>query len=162
MILATIIVTSLLAFADGAANCPMHAQHMAAATPIDHRHDSFGFSHESSKHAFRILPTGGAIELRATDDDPKTVAAIRTHLREIEAAFRKGDFSKPKFVHERMPDGVDTMRERRQSIQYRFEELPEGARVTITTKDARALQAIHAFLRFQIADHRTQDPLTVE
>lgn len=162
MITATIIVTSLFAFAADPATCPMHAQHMAAANAVDQRHDTFGFSHEGSKHTFRLLANGGAIELRATDGDSKTVAAIRSHIKEIAAEFREGDYSKPKFVHERFPDGVETMRERRRSIQYRFEELPEGARIVISTKDAQALDAVHRFLRFQIADHRTGDPLEVE
>ena len=162
MITATIIVTSLLAFADGAANCPMHAKHTAAADAVDHRHDSFGFSHEASKHTFRLLKDGGAIELRATDSKAETTALIRKHLKDIAASFQKDDFSKPQFVHERMPDGVATMRERRESIQYTFEELPEGARVLITTSDAKALAAVHDFLRFQIADHRTGDPTEVK
>jgi hypothetical protein len=161
MITATIIVTSLLAFADGAANCPMHAKHSAAAA-VDHRHDSFGFSHEASKHTFRLLKDGGAIELRATDNRPETIALIRTHMKDIAASFQKNDFTKPQFVHERMPDGVGTMRERAKSIQYKFDELPEGARVVITTNDAKALAAVHEFLRFQIADHRTGDPTEVK
>ncbi|PYR73529.1 MAG: hypothetical protein DMF86_20265 [Acidobacteria bacterium] len=32
-------------------------------------------------------------------------------------------------------------------------------RVRITTKDARALEAVHAFLRYQIKEHRTGDPM---
>jgi len=31
--------------------------------------------------------------------------------------------------------------------------------VRITTKDARALEAVHAFLRYQIKEHRTGDPM---
>jgi hypothetical protein len=32
--------------------------------------------------------------------------------------------------------------------------------VDIVTTDAEALKAVHDFLRFQIADHKTGDPLT--
>jgi hypothetical protein len=159
MITATVIVTTLLAFTN--TSCPMHAQHMAAANAVDHRHDTFAFSHGSSKHTLRRRDAGEAIELRATDGDVKTSAAIRSQLKEIAEAFRIGDFSTPKFVHEKMPDGVDTMLARQSSIQYRFEELPEGARVLITTSDKQALDAVHRFLRFQIEDHRTGDPTAV-
>jgi hypothetical protein len=34
--------------------------------------------------------------------------------------------------------------------------------VVATTKDRKALAAIHEFLRFQIADHRTGDPGKIE
>jgi len=141
------------------AGCPMHARHTAG---VDQRHDTFGMSHSESRHTFRLLEDGGAIELRATSDDAKTVDAIREHLHTITKDFRAGDFSKPYFVHERVPDGVETMKKLGDAIQYEFEEVKEGARVRITTRNAEALRAVHAFLRFQIDDHRTGDTGTVE
>ena len=130
--------------------CPMHEQHMEA------RHDTFGFSHEVTTHTFRTLEDGGAIELRANDPaDTKSVGAIRTHLKGMAKAFAQNDFSKPKFVHETMPDGVEAMQKLRDAIVYKYEELPDGARVRITTKDAEALSAIHAFLKFQETEHHT-------
>lgn len=47
-------------------------------------------------------------------------------------------------------------------ITYRFEPLENGGRVRIATKLAAALEAIHAFLRFQIQEHETGDPLEVK
>jgi hypothetical protein len=44
-------------------------------------------------------------------------------------------------------------------ILYRYEALPHGGAVRIETKDTRSLDAVHAFLRYQIAEHRTGDPL---
>ena len=44
-------------------------------------------------------------------------------------------------------------------IKYEFEETDRGARVRITTKSAEAVSAVHEFLRFQIRDHQTGDPL---
>jgi hypothetical protein len=40
-------------------------------------------------------------------------------------------------------------------------ETPGGGRVDIVTTDREALSALHEFLRYQIAEHRTADPLTV-
>jgi hypothetical protein len=37
------------------------------------------------------------------------------------------------------------------------EDTERGAQVVIRTADAEALKAVHAFLRFQISDHRTGD-----
>ena len=49
----------------------------------------------------------------------------------------------------------------RAEIRYTFEEIEGGGRVRIATSDPAALAAVHDFLRFQIEDHRTGDPLDV-
>jgi hypothetical protein len=46
-------------------------------------------------------------------------------------------------------------------ISYAAEETPRGAQVRVTTRNAEAIKAIHQFLRFQIKEHRTGDPLEV-
>lgn len=150
----------MLLLAGDPATCPMHAQHAA----VDQRGDRvMGFSHQKTRHAFRLFADGGAVEVRANDAaDAENVAAIRAHLKEIAAEFAKGDFAKPREIHGRVPDGAETMRSLGAAIAYRYEELERGARVRLVTKDARAVEAIHAFLRFQIADHRTGDPGKIE
>ncbi len=157
--------------------CPDHAAHMAQhdaqhetqhdaqhdgqhdhAASVDQHHDAFGMSHEATTHHFRVLEDGGAIELTANDpNDTKSIEAIRAHLRTVAADFTKNDFAKPQFVHGTMPDGALTMKAKAQAITYRYEELPAGGRVRITTKDAAALDAVHRFLKFQITEHRTGD-----
>ena len=155
------ITTILLLFAlADPAGCPLHAQHMAA---VDVRGDeAMGFSHHTSAHHFPLFADGGAIVATANDAaDAKTVAAIRTHLRDVATAFAAGDFTKPQFIHDQKPDGVEAMQKLRDRIEYQYEELPAGARVRIRTADARALEAVHRFLRFQIEEHRTGDALKV-
>ncbi len=51
-------------------------------------------------------------------------------------------------------DAQDTASRARGTIQYHVENGERGARLRITTK---ALQAVHQFLRFQIAAHQTGD-----
>jgi hypothetical protein len=46
------------------------------------------------------------------------------------------------------------MRQRRDAIAYRAVDRPRGAEVRITTTDAAAVRAVHAFLAFQRMDHR--------
>ena len=136
----------------------MHAEHMKQRGAA-----AMGFSQEATKHTFRLHADGGAIEVRAVNAaDAASIAQIRTHLAEIAKAFPKGDFAKPEYIHGRKPDGVDVMTELLPSIAWRYEELDGGARVRIQSKDARAVEAIHAFLRFQIADHETGDSGKVE
>jgi len=72
-------------------------------------------------------------------------------------AFSSGDFDLPMFIHDRMPPGAETRKRLRTKISYGTEDTPRGARVVIRTGNTEALAAIHEFLRFQIADHRTGD-----
>ncbi len=150
----------ILALAGDPATCPMHAQHAA----VDQRGDRvMGFSHQKTKHSFRLFADGGAVEVRANDAaDAENVAAIRAHLKEIAADFAKGDFAKPREIHGRVPDGAEAMKALGGAVAYRYEELERGARVRIATKDARGVEAIHAFLKFQIADHHTGDEGKIE
>jgi hypothetical protein len=138
-------------------DCPMHHQHM-----VDARHDTFGMSHDTTQHSFRLFADGGAIELRTVNADAKTAEAIQNHMSEVTADFSKGDFEKPLFVHGVMPDGAARMKELGDAISYSFEKLPDGGRIRITTKNADALKAVHEFLRFQIKDHGTKDRGIVE
>ncbi len=164
----------VLALAGDPATCPMHAQHMAeaqkgqqadhSAHAVDERGDRvMGFSHETTKHTFRLLGDGGAIEVRANDAaDAESVAQIRAHLKEIAAEFSAGTFTKPEAIHARVPDGVAAMKELGSAIRYEYEELDRGARVRVKSRDAGGIEAVHAFLRFQISDHRTGDSGKVE
>jgi hypothetical protein len=154
----------MLMLSSDPATCPMHAQHTAHHDAVDHRGDHvMGFSHETTKHKFRLFQDGGAVEVRANEDaDAETIAAIRKHLQEIAKEFAAGDFAKPKTIHDRVPDGVPVMKELGSRILYQYEELERGGRVRIKTEESRGVEAVHQFLHFQIADHRTGDSLTVE
>jgi hypothetical protein len=52
------------------------------------------------------------------------------------------------------------MRRLKSEIKYEFEQIEQGGRVKITTSNREAIDAVHEFLRFQIADHQTGDPIT--
>ncbi|HET6982761.1 MAG TPA: hypothetical protein VFI53_11515, partial [Myxococcaceae bacterium] len=74
-------------------------------------------------------------------------------------AFQAGDFAIPLFVHGQQPDGVPTMRRLKSQITYAYEGLPDGAAVVIRSKNPEAVAAVQEFLRFQIREHRTGDPI---
>ena len=121
-----------------------------------------GFDHEKTVHHFRLTKTGGSIEAEAKDGiDTESRDQIRMHFAHIAKMFSEGDFEPPMLIHERVPPGVPEMKKRRQEIRYDVKESPNGGRIVITTKDSRALAAIHDFLRFQIRDHQTGDSLNV-
>ena len=62
-------------------------------------------------------------------------------------------------IHAQEPPGVPAMKRAGAAIAYKYELLPRGGRVVLHT-DAH-VTAIHEFLRFQITDHQTGDPLDV-
>ncbi len=136
------------------------AQHSPAQ---DRAAQAMGFDQQRTTHHFRIEQTGGAIEVTAKDAaDQTSIDEIRMHLRHIAVAFNKGDFALPMLVHDTKPPGLDTMKARRAMMTFTFEQLPTGGHVVIRTSDEQARQALHEFLRFQIREHHTGDPIKHE
>lgn len=122
-----------------------------------------GFSQTATTHHFLLKSNGGVIQVEANDPkDAATRESIRTHLTHITHAFSQGDFDIPMFVHDTTPPGAPDMKRLKDKIAYTYKETPAGARVLITTSDPEALAAIHKYLRFQIQDHQTHDPTTVQ
>lgn len=123
---------------------------------------AMGFDQDASVHHFLLQPGGGTIVVKSRDaGDEALVSQIRAHFREIADAFRAGLFDKPVATHEALPPGAAAMAAQKERITYRYVELPDGASVVIETADPKAREAIHAFLRYQIVEHKTGDPLVV-
>src|SRR5437868_13144507 len=145
-------------------SCPLHAQHMKEdAARSDKKFAemkergalSMAFDQEKTRHHFRKLAGGGMIEVTVKDpSDAKDLAAIRRHLRHIADQFAQVSFSGPLATHGEMPAGAAEMQRLKSKIAYSYEDLPQGARVNIYSKDPEALKAVHAFLAYQISDHR--------
>ena len=53
------------------------------------------------------------------------------------------------------------MKKLREQIRYSFQKTPNGGRVVISSTDKEALAAIHSFLRFQIEEHETGNPIEI-
>ena len=151
-------------------DCPMHEQHMKQSPShydnVKQRgeaHEGMGFSQSETTHHFILTNSGGIIQVTANDPkDEKSIAQVQEHLIHIAEMFAAGDFSIPHFVHDQTPPGVATMQKLKKQIQYRSETLPNGARVKIEAKSPHAIAAVHDFLRFQIEDHQTGDPITLQ
>jgi hypothetical protein len=123
---------------------------------------AMGFDQDSTTHHFRLTAKGGAIEVTLKDPlDAAGLEQIRSHLREITGQFAAGDFATPLATHGEVPPGVSMMQDRKTAIAYAYEDITVGGRVRIVTADATALEAVHDFLRYQIREHATGDPLTI-
>lgn len=113
-----------------------------------------GVNQYSSAHVFEDLPDGGRVVLDRDDaSDTAAIATIRAHMRDIAAAFRAGDFTKPFEVHAQNVPGTDVMRARRARISYEAIDRPRGGEVRIRSGDPPAVAAIHQFLAFQRGAH---------
>ncbi len=131
---------------------------------VDTRGDKgMGFSHDKVAHHFGLTKNGGFITAEVKDqaDLEKAKPMITGHFAHIGDAFKKGDFTLPMLIHDRVPPGARTMKKLKAEINYAFRETPQGGRIDITTDNAKALKAIHRFLKFQIKDHRTGDSTAV-
>lgn len=137
-----------------------HSEHLAKVNEQGDK--AMGFSHERTKHKFVLSKNGGAIQVTANDaKDTESLSNIRTHLQEISKKFAEGNFEQPMATHGKEPNGVPAMKKLKGEIEYKFEEIENGGRVIISTKNTEALDAIHKFLKFQIEDHQTGDSMEI-
>jgi hypothetical protein len=138
-----------------------HLKQMAKDEALEKRGaDAMGFDQGAATHHFQILPTGGAIEVVVKEaTDAGTLDAIRRHLRGIADEFARGEFASPVATHAEVPPGARDMMRLTDAITYRYEDVPSGGRVAITTTHPRALAAVHEFLRYQITEHKTGDAM---
>lgn len=135
---------------------------MTAQQPTGHGAMAMGFDLKKTAHHFLLFTDGGAIDISIKDSkDQANLQSIRGHLPHITQMFGQGDFSAPMLVHDRQDvPGTSTMTALKDRLRYQYVETAKGGRVDIFASDPAALAALHDFLRFQITDHRTGDPLT--
>jgi hypothetical protein len=122
-----------------------------------------GFDHLKTTHHFLLANDGGAIQVEANDaKDTESRDQIRGHLRHITMMFSEGNFEVPMLIHEKTPPGSEAMQKLKGEITYEYKETDRGAMIQISTVNNEARQAIHKFLKFQIKEHMTGDPLEVK
>ena len=146
----------------GAAAAPQmdHEKHMAM---LKRGEKAMGFDQTRTSHHFRLSPDGGTIEVRANDPrDAALRGQVVAHLTMIAGQFSRGDFSTPVAVHGEEPAGVAALKRFGAQISYTFVPDDAGGRVVISTKSKDAVAAVHDFLRYQIREHHTGDPMKEE
>jgi hypothetical protein len=122
-----------------------------------------GFDLTKTAHHFYLYEDGGAIDVSVKDkSDTANRDAIRAHLPHIAMMFAQGNFDAPMLVHQKSVPGAAELAKLKDRLTYRYVETPTGGRVEVTTSDHAALTAVHEFLKFQIADHKTGDSLAVK
>jgi hypothetical protein len=145
----------------------------SAAAAVQQQHDNtamntrgghvMGFDQSKTTHHFTLTKTGGIIQVQANDpSDAASRDHIRMHLEHISKAFAQGDFTDPHEVHAETPPGVPEMKAHKDKITYQYESIANGAKAIITTEDPKALKSVHDYLRYQIREHKTGDPLALQ
>jgi len=134
-----------------------HAKHQA----MEKRgNQGMGFAQNATTHHFLLRKDGGAIQVTAnSSQDKNSIDEIHMHLQHIRQSFQSGDFNIPMFVHDQTPPGAPEMKKLKDRISYNYEVLENGGQVAISSSDPEAIKAIHAFLKFQITEHKTGDAL---
>ena len=163
----TMLLLSLLAILAGVANTqqnPPLAQDKRSEDVVKRGEHVMGFSHEATTHHFGLFKDGGEIVVTAKDpNDKASIEQIRTHLGHIAEMFSSGNFKAPMLIHDTNPPGAATMARLKEQIRYEFSETEHGARIRLITGSPETTDAVHAFLLFQIVDHRTGDvPIIVD
>lgn len=141
-----------------------HEEHQAQmkkdAEMKSHGAQAMGFDQDAVLHHFLLASDGGAIQVDVrVPADETTRQTVQRHLRAVAAAFATGDFHSPLVTHAEMPDGVGTLQRLKSMVTYLYTATPNGGRVRIVTTNGEALAAIHDFLRYQIREHKTGDPM---
>jgi len=128
--------------------------HQAALN--QHGDQIMGFSHEKTTHHFVLTSDGGLIEVRVNDmKDAASLGQIRGHFQHIARMFADGNYNAPMLVHSQNVPGTATMTRLKADLHWDMQELPRGASITVTADNKEVTDAVHDFLRFQIADHKT-------
>lgn len=128
-----------------AQNAHDHARHLGA--------DVMPFDLARTEHVFRATPDGGTQSVVSRDGDPAQVALIRTHLRDEAARFAAGNYDSPSRIHGAAMPGLATLRAAASQVVVRYEERPDGARITFSSPDAPVVSAVHAWFAAQVRDH---------
>jgi hypothetical protein len=58
-------------------------------------------------------------------------------------------------------DEIALMSHQKDQLHWQLEDTAQGAKILITADYKPALDAVHEFLRYQIADHKTGDSTAV-
>ncbi|MEU7799906.1 hypothetical protein AB0B10_11590 [Micromonospora arborensis] len=112
------------------------------------------FDLDRTTHRFTRTDTGGVQTVVADDpQDTTQITLVQQHLTAEVERFRRGDFSDPARIHGTGMPGLATLRAHGGQIIIEYEPIPNGARATYTTDDARLRDALHHWFDAQVSDH---------
>jgi hypothetical protein len=118
--------------------------------------DVMPFSLTATTHVFTKTADGGTQRVVAKKaGDVAQIQLIRTHLRDIEAQFRKGDFSGPAHIHgDDMPGLAQLKAANPGEISIAYRDVPGGAELAYRSSNPKLVSALHRWFDAQVSDHK--------
>ena len=112
---------------------------------------------------YYLVKNGGVIEFTAKDPaDNTSIAAVQKYLETQKDLFEKGKNEGDTEVHGKTADGMPVLKKLRNEITFFAVKNEEGAVLRMFSTNEQARQAIQDFIKFQINEHKTGDPLVAE
>lgn len=113
------------------------------------------FKLSATTHIFSKTADGALQQVIARDTAGEAqIALIREHLREVAAAFSRGDFSAQTHVHGAQMPGLAKLKTAKPGdVKVAYEEIPHGAQITYSSSAASFVNALHEWVDAQLADH---------
>lgn len=112
------------------------------------------FDLSRTTHVFTDTDTGGREVVTANDPaDTQQIDLIRNHLKGLMPQFSSGDFSNPAAIHGDDMPGLAQLRAGYSRIEFKYEELPNGAALTYRTTDPVMVSVLHTWFVAQRSDH---------
>jgi hypothetical protein len=166
--LVTALVTGVLVFgadfgreatlgpeASSAATPPAGAPGMSHAAMIEAAGTQvMPFDQAKTTHVFQKTDSGGIESVVVKDPgDQEQIALIRAHLAAEADKFRQGNYEDPARIHGMDMPGLKELEAGYRRVDVRYEDLPDGGRITYRTSDPTLVAALHAWFDRQLMDH---------
>lgn len=111
---------------------------------------------------YYLVKNGGVIELASKDpNDTATIEAIQKYLQTQKDLWEKGKDPVTE-VHGKAPESVNLMRKLRNDITFYTAKTDTGAVLRMFSINNQARGAIQEYLKFEIEEHKTGDPPTID
>jgi hypothetical protein len=111
------------------------------------------FSMDATMHRFEPTQTGGVMTVIVHDGDATQIALVRAHLQKEAAAFARGDYSDPAYIHGKSMPGLAALSAGTKRISVRYGSVADGATIAFRTTDLSLITALHQWFAAQVSDH---------
>jgi len=110
---------------------------------------------DQSVESFSQTVHGGIMHITAKSaGDTQQIKRIQQYLRKTAEEFNKGDFSSTERFHGPDMPGLAQMKAAKpDDIRYEYKALSNGGQIHFSTEYPQLLNAIHAWIDAQIAEH---------
>ena len=111
------------------------------------------FSMDATMHQFEPTNYGGFMAVTVHSSDAQQLALVRAHLKKEAAAFARGNYSDPAYIHGKNMPGLASLSAGAKRISVQYMALPQGASIAFRTADAALITALHRWFAAQVSDH---------